>query len=404
MYIYQDLSITSAPKPTLFRRFCPIALPLPSPDTACSVEKHAALALGRLDGALRYLPAGADRILAARRLRQTLLDALRQEGHAFSDQRFAAWFAGLLPLVDPADRLTADLRPPRAMVAALLHALGHSSWAPLASLAVEIGPAFMAWADEQVEEDHGPPGSMLEAARDLLAPVPAAARPLPFDLLRAVHRAVAASPLFAPGEFVPTPLRIGDWRVTVARPPSPSPRWAVEVLLGEQFYRAGYLTHALPLTGLLRLDGLDGDSEESRADRAEALLHLADGLGKDVGEARASADDAIRLGTDRRSTSRVPALYALLVGFGAMRAAQLERLLGVSRLGLRKMLSTLEQNGCVSRTTIGGVHLYSAARPRSFMESPPLPSSPFTPGALVEFDAAMDEVDALLARLTPAVR
>lgn len=81
---------------------------------------HAALALGRLDGALRYMPASAGRILAARRLRQTLLDALHQEGHAFSDQRFAAWFAGLLPLVDPADRPTADLRPPRAMVAALL--------------------------------------------------------------------------------------------------------------------------------------------------------------------------------------------------------------------------------------------------------------------------------------------
>jgi hypothetical protein len=391
LYIYRHLSIISSLKPTLFRRFCPIALPLPSPDTACSVETHAALALGRLDGALRYLPAGAGRILAAR----------RQEGHAFSDQRFAAWFAGLLPLVDPADRPTADLRPPRAMVAALLHALGHSSWAPLASLAVELRPAFMAWADEQGEEEHGAPGPVLEDARDLLAALPAAASPLPFDLLRAVHRAVAASPLFAPGEFVPTPLRIGDWRVTVARPPSPSPRWAVEVLLGEPFYRAGYLPHALPLTGLLRLDALDGDSAEARTGRAEALLRLAEGLGKDVGEVRALADDAMRLGTDRRSTSRVPALYALLAGFGAMRSAQLERLLGVSRLGLRKMLSALEEDGCVSRTTIGGVHLYYAARQRSGMEAPPLPASPFTSGALLKFDAAMDEVDALLARLRP---
>ncbi|MFW1123223.1 hypothetical protein ACEV8Z_24640, partial [Vibrio parahaemolyticus] len=79
------------------------------------------------------------------------------------------------------------------------------------------------------------------------------------------------------------------------------------------------------------------------AGRAEALLRLAEGLGKDVGEARALAEDAMRLGTDRRSTSRVPALYALLAGFGAMRSAQVERLLGVSRLGLRKMLSTLEE-------------------------------------------------------------
>ncbi|MFK9866901.1 ATP-binding cassette domain-containing protein, partial [Escherichia coli] len=42
--------------------------------------------------------------------------------------------------------------------------------------------------------------------------------------------------------------------------------------------------------GLLRLDALDGDSEESRAGRAEALLRLAEGLGKDVGEARALAE------------------------------------------------------------------------------------------------------------------
>jgi hypothetical protein len=76
----------------------------------------------------------------------------------------------------------------------------------------------MAWADEQGEEEHGT-GPVLEDARDLLAALPAAAPS--FDLLRAVHRAVASSPLFAPGELVPTPLRIGDWRVTVERPPLP---------------------------------------------------------------------------------------------------------------------------------------------------------------------------------------
>jgi hypothetical protein len=83
-----------------------------------------------------------------------------------------------------------------------------------------------------------------------------------------------------------------------------------------------------------------------------------------------------------------------------MRSAQPERLLGVSRLGLRKMLSTLEEDGCVSRTTIGGVHLYQcreAVRDRG----PSPPASPFTSGALLKFDAAMDEVDALLARLRP---
>ncbi|KAJ8134453.1 hypothetical protein OY671_012334, partial [Metschnikowia pulcherrima] len=138
-----------------------------------------------------------------------------------------------------------------------------------------------------------------------------------------------------------------------------------EVSLGEPFYRAGYLPHASPSTGSSRLDASDGDSAEARTGRAEALSRLAEGSGKDVGEVRALADDAMRLGTDRRSTSRVPASYALLAGFGVMRSAQSERSLGVSRLGSRKMSSASEEDGCVSRTTIGGVHLYYAARQRS---------------------------------------
>ncbi|WP_019054302.1 hypothetical protein [Sphingobium xenophagum] len=125
-------------------RSSPPFLPAEAVSTA---EAEAALMLGRLDGALRYLPPAASRILAARLLRDTLTGALRQEGHAFSAQRFAAWFAGLTPLTDPADRPATPLRPPRPLVSVILTALVHSSWPPLATLAARMQPANLAFDD-----------------------------------------------------------------------------------------------------------------------------------------------------------------------------------------------------------------------------------------------------------------
>lgn len=80
---------------------------LPSPDATwlppeaeecLAAEPQAALALGRLDGALIGLSAAAQPIIAGRVLRAILTSALRQAGHAFTDARFAAWMAGLTPL------------------------------------------------------------------------------------------------------------------------------------------------------------------------------------------------------------------------------------------------------------------------------------------------------------------
>ena len=74
----------------------------PAPLTV--TEAQAALALGRLDGALAHCPEPAMRIFAGLMLQGTLIAALRQEGHAFTGQRFHAWFAGLVPLADATPR------------------------------------------------------------------------------------------------------------------------------------------------------------------------------------------------------------------------------------------------------------------------------------------------------------
>lgn len=61
-----------------------------------TAQAHAARALGQLDAALAWCPPDMHPILASRLIRETLISALRQEGHLFTDARFHAWFAGLV--------------------------------------------------------------------------------------------------------------------------------------------------------------------------------------------------------------------------------------------------------------------------------------------------------------------
>ena len=93
----------------------------------------ALLALGRLDGALAMARSATLRLFALSLLRDTLITALRQEGHRFTDDRFHAWFAGVATLSDEPARTA---RPPRALCEAMLTELAHSSWNDLSEAAV----------------------------------------------------------------------------------------------------------------------------------------------------------------------------------------------------------------------------------------------------------------------------
>ncbi|MCX7283317.1 MAG: hypothetical protein NTX28_04595, partial [Novosphingobium sp.] len=77
----------------------------------------ALLALGRLDGALAMAQPATLRLFALRLLRDMLVTALRQEGHAFTDLRFHAWFAGAATLSDEPSHAA---RPPKALCEAIL--------------------------------------------------------------------------------------------------------------------------------------------------------------------------------------------------------------------------------------------------------------------------------------------
>lgn len=378
-----------------------------------NLEAEALLALGRLDGALGVVGPTTLRLFAIRLLRNMLTAALRQEGYMFTDHHFDAWFAGLVTLSDDPPR---SGRPPRVLCEAILTELKHSSWDLLAALAARFQTALLAPNDYVTSHDVSSDGLAAEtanqdthalviAARALLGGLPPS--PHPLTALTRLHRAASAHVLFAPPERAPVPITMGSIRLTVERAAAPSPRWALEMLWGEHWYATGLLAHALPFPGLVRLDALHAGKPADPADPddtpsllATALRDVARGLRGDLTEADRLAKHLKDTQPGKRRTSRVPALLELLSGFGSLRSAQLETLLGVTRLGLRTMLGTLDTVGMLGRTTLAGVHLYAVnLQARVADDASDLTADvSFSSAALGEFDAAMADIDALLAR------
>ena len=383
--------------------------PAPFPDPALApIEVEAMLALGRLDGALGTCSPTTLRLLAARILRDLLTTALRQEGHAFTEQRFHAWFAGLATLSDHPPR---EMRPPRTLCEAVLTELAHSTWEPIADLAAQFSSALLAPSDLIVNAAPGETGhedahAIVTAARALIAQLEPSL--LPLVDLAGLHRAAGQHLLFAEPERAFEPVSLGLIRLTIERAALPSPRWALEMLWGEHWRAAELVTHALPFPGLVRLDALRADSAtgeigpgDLRIILATALRDVAQDLRNHIAEADQLARRLEDLRPGRRSSSRAPALLELLAGFGPMRSAQLETLLGATRLGVRAMLTALGDIGVLERTTLAGVHLFSVdlgARPTTSDRGESPANFGFTSAALNEYNASMADIDALLAR------
>ena len=102
---------------------------------------RALAALGRLDGTVAGLGGDALAIFARRLVTACVIDALRVERHAFTDDRFAAWRAGIGTLSDGA---THHQRSPSRVTRAVLGELATHSWAPLAEAAQAFHDAWVA--------------------------------------------------------------------------------------------------------------------------------------------------------------------------------------------------------------------------------------------------------------------
>ena len=375
--------------------------------TQSDLEVEALLAIGRLDGALGSVRPATLRLFAIRLLRDLLVAALRQEGHAFTDQRFHAWFAGVATL---SDQPPPSARAPKVLCDAILTELTHSSWEQLAELAARFHAALLAPGDHfgsaaEAETAHQDVHANIVAAHDLIVGLPPV--PHPLHAVAGLHRAAGAHVLFAPPERAPEAMAVGSIRLMVERPALPPPRWALEMLWGEHWHSAKLLPYALPFPGLIRLDALRADTASGRGMPEEAPTILATAL-RDVAKSLCgNLTDAERLARrledcqpGKRRSSRAPALLELLSGFGPMRSAQLEALLGATRLGVRMMLGALDKIGLLEHSTIAGVHLFSVnLDARVADDAHGLAARPtFSSAALGEYEAAMADIDVLLAR------
>lgn len=394
--------------------FCDSVDAAATDDACAAAEAEAALALGRLDGMLSVTTPATRRIFANMAVRAALVSALAQEGYAFTEQRFDAWFAGLVPLIDASDRRpgSTPTMSARVLADALLAELGHSSWSPLAEAAHALRPALLASRDFADGDAQGDPRACISEARALVDALGAETMPLPFASLRRLHAAIAGSTRFAPAERAPETITMGTIAMgtiqfAVERPPPPSPRWAIELVYGEHLHATGLLAAALPWPGLVRLDALgdafgDGDNPGlARIIRARALNDIAVDL---VVRLRRASESAKRIAehlAGLRRSSRAPALAELLTGFGAMRSRQIEAALGVTRLGVRGMLTALHDAGLVTRTSVLGSWLTSSARldPGPPARVEPTESPAFSHEALADYDAANANIDRLLARM-----
>ncbi|MEE4451600.1 hypothetical protein [Novosphingobium resinovorum] len=359
------------------------------------VEAVTMFLLGRLDGALRYCPQPVQRIFAGRMLRRAMIAALRQEGHAFTDARFQTWFAGLSTLSDPPAR---HARSPRAVCEAILAEMSHGTWPLLADIAARIRPALRAPLDLDADRARQDALDVTAQARSIIERCMNSGIASPLDALRTLHGEIASSPLFAPSAQAPALLKVGQRQVNLERPSACSPRWALEMLFGEWLRAQDVLPCALPLPDIVRLDTLGTNAPDAaRALRAAALESALRDLLTCLGES-ARSESQCRSILEHRSTSRAPAAFELLAGFGAMRSSQIETMLGASRLGVRGMLASLQDSGLVVRLKISGAYMFDA--PHISTEAGPVhrdeEQPAFSSAALDEYAASLSALDRLL--------
>lgn len=365
-------------------------------DQAAPIEADALMAFGNMCGALSYCPEATLRIFAGQALRHTLIAALRQEGHGFTEMRFHAWFAGLTTLSEDSPR---SARPARALCNAILTELANWGDTALAAAAGQLQAALLAPLEGHDENANAEANRILEAARLLIGTLPPP-QTSPLADLAALHNAIAGSIDFAPPERttarLATPLR--QFKVEV--PSLKAPLWAIDLIFSRRLFEQRNLRAALPLPGLTRANAIsEADVLQRRLIFAESMQNAVGPMLTMMRNADALARFAHTPAPGRRGNSRAPLLMELLAGFGPLRSRQIETILGASRLGVAGMIESWEAMGAISRTTISGSHLLEMRTTRRASEQSPRPEARvFSTSALADYEASMAAIDRLLAR------
>lgn len=358
-----------------------------------------AFALGRLDGLLVSLTDIEKRLFCVGLLRAVLLSALAQAGFTDAELRFNAWFSGFDrgPQETPLTPCSAH-----AMVHALLAELGHHPWTPLAGAAQTVAAAARFTAGHPPQTEDTLAGEALAKAAELAKQ--AATNDdtaLPFAGLARLNALLRADALFAPVERAVRSFSLSGRKVAVEQAAPRTPLWAVDAALGRVLSACGTWRLPLPCPGAVTAQALQPQLwPGERALLAAHSLHAsAMRLSDLVADARRRAALMGEHLGHLRSSARAPQVWSLLAAFAPLGLDQMASAFGVSRRGTYAIGDALVAAGLARREAVQGRVLLVAEEPRSGPLSEPGDEASALPhSALAEFDAAMAEVDRLLAR------
>tara|TARA_Y100001947_G_scaffold134043_1_gene121132 strand:- start:799 stop:1953 length:1155 start_codon:yes stop_codon:yes gene_type:complete len=359
---------------------------------------RALAALGRLDGTVAGLGGDALAIFARRLVTACVIDALRVERHAFTDDRFAAWRAGIGTLSDGA---THHQRSPSRVTRAVLGELATHSWAPLAEAAQAFHDVARPLSDGPRSPDEPNPVDDLWQAHELAAAIAPSQEP---NLALTYAEAAREHVVFAPRE---TQLRMfgdGVYRKTYQLTPAGPPTWALGLYVGRVLKGEGMLRHALPFPGAIVAYALRRDIEDGERylGHYTAIGQATTVLSKLADEARRAEMVIADRCSSLRGSSRAPLAAQYLAGFGALRSDQLEWVLSASRTGVHGIIATLRKAGLVQTRGMGSVKLHALATNFAADEPTGSKRAEATGGlskkALDEFDAAMDALEGLISK------
>ena len=370
-----------------------------SPEELALAQGECAFALGRLDGLLTGLSPAENALFCTGLLRAVLLSALSQAGFADAELRFDSWFAGL----DRAPQQT-PLSPCSAhtVVCSLLTELGHHPWVPLAEAALTISRAGRFVSDGLIRAEDQLAADAIMAASVLVTRADAAAESrLPFASLSRLGDLLRQDPLFAPLDRELRVLSLVGRNVSIERSALRTPLWAIDARLGQLLAAGGSCRIALPFPGAVTAESLGahlGPGERGIV-AARALAASAQRLTALISASKSQ----VRLMRERlghlRSSARAPQVWMLLAGFAPLGLEQLAAAFGVSRRGTYAFGDALVAANMARRETIKGKVMLIAEKPHATAAIVPAPLvAPRPSPVLAEFDAAMAEVDRLLAK------
>lgn len=370
-------------------------------DALMEVRARAALAWGGLQGRLANVPAHVAHHFCCALIRIALVDALAQSGFPGGNVWFSLWFSGL----EPVPGVTAHTDAPASIVAqTLLAELALSSWDPLAEAAMQIRRAARFDPGDRRDAPSSMPAFAIEEAVRLAGNLESEIDgDWPLAALDRLHSAATASPLFAPSEREHQLLYLPAGPVALEQAVTATPLWALDLFTGTLISPGNQGSRPLPCPGAVRAEALKPHwwPRERAIIVADAAQTIAQRLTIMLDTAYRTVQDMRSAASRLRSTSRAPALYRMLSGFGPLRPIQIETALDVSKNGVRDLVAALVKAGLAEMTAHRSQAVIRAVPPPHYNTQPVVPlddAAGITDSKFAEFDAAMADIDSLLAR------